>query len=106
MICGTCGTIACDIESGFCENGHDNWIEAEDFLDESLQAHLKSVASNISMTYDDMRRVCMEAYNNQIEIGDINLPDGRVLTLIWNEKTKLYWLKYPEDLPITFDAIK
>ena len=35
-ICGTCGIYDDDGETGYCKNGHDNWIELPDFYDQDL----------------------------------------------------------------------
>ena len=52
-ICGECGTIKDDGEYGFCKNGHDNWIERDDFHNLELIGWLQNMADNLEIYIEE-----------------------------------------------------
>ena len=55
-ICGECGTTNEDGKYGFCENGHDNWIEKNDFNNPELTDWLQNMAGNLNISIEELQR--------------------------------------------------
>ncbi len=49
-ICGKCGTNLEDYNSGFCINGHDNWIEVQDLANPDLKDYVDDAISTLSVS--------------------------------------------------------
>lgn len=48
-VCGTCGTIHTDNDSGYCENDHDYWVEVRDFFDPNLMTYIQGACENLKV---------------------------------------------------------
>lgn len=48
-ICITCGTNKQDLNTGFCKNDHDNWLEKRDSMN-----YFREASKNLNKTIDEI----------------------------------------------------
>lgn len=49
-ICGVCGSRDVDNDTGFCINGHDNWVEVSDFFNPDLKGYISEASKNLGLS--------------------------------------------------------
>lgn len=54
-ICGICGTTESDDKHGFCKEGHDHWVEEDDFLQPGLATYLVLACKHLDCTMDELK---------------------------------------------------